>query len=356
MKLVALARGLGSQPTGRGQVAWLLLEELRRIRPEWAIVLLSAANPGLRDVEWGRGTGNGPLGEALFLLRRAARTVSRHDASVFWAGTHLVPFGMPSHLPKVVTFHDAVWRDHPETMRNRNRVASRAGERGLAGADRILCNSHFTHSRLAAHWPEYAKRATVMPLASNPHYRTDLDPDRTLAKFGITRPFVFNVDTVEPRKNLSVFLDCADAFPGMTFLQCGRLGWSVDGLVQRARNTPNVRLLGYVEEQHLNALYLAASAALFPSKYEGFHLSPLDAARLGCPVIASDIPVHREVLGEAARYGDPLDPPSFAGALRDVLENPAETRRLVATGRARADTFSWRRTAEIFATTTESLL
>ena len=356
MRLAAFARGLGAQPTGRGFLAWLLIEDLSRLRPDWSILLLSGANPGLGNVDWSRGRGDGLVDEALLLLRGVATSVRRYGPDVFWSATHLVPFGLPARLPKIVTFHDAVWRDHPETMKTLNRLASRVGERGLFTADRILCNSRFTRDRLAAHWPSLADRAVVMHLAANPHFLMGVDPEPTLAKFRIHTPLILNVDTVEPRKNLGVFLDCADALPEATFVQCGSLGWKVDGVIARARDMPNVRLLDYVDDDDLNALYLAASAAVFPSIYEGFHIPPLDALRLGCPVVVSDIPVHREVLGDAARYAEPHDSSAFVLQLRSVLDDPNETRRLVAAGRERAREFSWRRAAEILADTLEVLV
>lgn len=94
---------------------------------------------------------------------------------------------------------------------------------------------------------------------------------------------------------------------------------------------------------------------MFPSLYEGFHLPALDAASLGSPVIASDIPVHREVLGDAASYCPPDDPDAVAAQVRRLAEDVDLRRHLTDLGIARARTFDWARSARTLADVIRSL-
>jgi glycosyltransferase involved in cell wall biosynthesis len=106
---------------------------------------------------------------------------------------------------------------------------------------------------------------------------------------------------------------------------------------------------GYVDETELGELYSGALAAVFPSLYEGFHLPALDAASLGCPVIASDIPVHREVLGDAALYCPPHDRDALVAQVRRLASDVGLRQRLASLGIAQARRFDWTQSARTLA-------
>jgi glycosyltransferase involved in cell wall biosynthesis len=91
----------------------------------------------------------------------------------------------------------------------------------------------------------------------------------------------------------------------------------------------------------LAALYRTAAAAVFTTVYEGFHIPPLDAAAAGCPVVATDIPVHREILGDGPLYAPVGDADAVAAAVRGLIDDPDEARRRGDRLWARAAGFSW---------------
>lgn len=73
-----------------------------------------------------------------------------------------------------------------------------------------------------------------------------------------------------------------------------------------------------VSDAELSNLYKNAEALVFPSRMEGFGLPALEALSYGCPVIASDIPVFHEILGDVPKYFDPND----ENALVECLKHP----------------------------------
>jgi glycosyltransferase involved in cell wall biosynthesis len=155
------------------------------------------------------------------------------------------------------------------------------------------------------------------------------------------KPVIVSVGTLEPRKNMAVAITAMRQLTDYDFIHSGSPGWKTHQLHAEARQMSNVRILGYADDATIHCLYRCATLAVFPSLYEGFHLPPLEAMALGCPVIASDIPVHREVLGDAAIYVDPTDSPGWASAIRYLVENPAERSRLSEAGRSQAAKYSW---------------
>jgi glycosyltransferase involved in cell wall biosynthesis len=92
-------------------------------------------------------------------------------------------------------------------------------------------------------------------------------------------------------------------------------------------------------DEEIVRLFSGAKAFLFPSFAEGFGLPPLEAMAAGAPVVCSDLPVFREVYGDAVRYVDPNRPESIAEGVRQVLADPAYAFRLAERGRKQADAY-----------------
>jgi glycosyltransferase involved in cell wall biosynthesis len=110
-------------------------------------------------------------------------------------------------------------------------------------------------------------------------------------------------------------------------------------------NSATVKNVGHVTDPELRALYEHALAMVFPSRYEGFGLPPIEAMMCGCPVIISDQPALVEVCGDAALRCGMDDVSGLADHMRDVYSNEATRSLLADAGRARASQFTWAATA-----------
>ncbi len=134
---------------------------------------------------------------------------------------------------------------------------------------------------------------------------------------------LLHVGTLEPRKNLDRLLDAYDLLDPAArppLLLVGRYGWRQRSLVERiGRMGPSVRWLGEVDDDHLGRLYQTTAALVQPSRDEGFDLPLFEGLSAGVPVVASDIPVHREVAGDCALFAHADDAPSLAAAILDAL-------------------------------------
>jgi O-antigen biosynthesis alpha-1,2-rhamnosyltransferase len=120
------------------------------------------------------------------------------------------------------------------------------------------------------------------------------------------------VGTIEPRKNHAMVIDTFERLwasgSSAKLLIFGRLGWRSDDLARRIRRHPELgRRLLWLEagtDSELDFAYRHATALLFPSRCEGFGLPLVEAMRYGLPVLASDIPVFREIGGDYPRFFD----------------------------------------------------
>jgi glycosyltransferase involved in cell wall biosynthesis len=159
-------------------------------------------------------------------------------------------------------------------------------------------------------------------------------------------PILF-VGTIEPRKNIPGLLRAYAALvrksPGAPPLTlAGRAASPVEtGTVDGVPLQGRVHSLGYVDDEQRLALYRAASMLVLPSFDEGFGLPVLEAMTLGLPVIAARRGSLPEVLGGAGILVEPDDCEGMAHAMRRVLEDPAEQRRMREAGLLRARTYSW---------------
>jgi len=157
---------------------------------------------------------------------------------------------------------------------------------------------------------------------------------------------------LEPRKNyptlLRAYARLREAGLPHTLVIAGRQGWQFGPIFDTLQE---LHLAGDVQfgsppDTLLPALYNAADAVVAPAWYEGFGLSVLEGLACGVPVVASGIPPHREVAGDAAWYADPGDAAALATAITAAL-NADEATRVShrAAGLKRAATMGWGDTA-----------
>jgi len=138
------------------------------------------------------------------------------------------------------------------------------------------------------------------------------------------RPIYLMVSTIEPRKNHSYLLDAfeqlwgQDQNIGICFV--GKIGWKTEQLIDRVRQHPqlNTHLFMWndLTDRELEYCYMNARSLVFPSYVEGFGLPLVEAMQRGLPVMASDIPVFREIGGDTIAYFDLSDPVTLTNLVR----------------------------------------
>lgn len=223
-------------------------------------------------------------------------------------------------------------------------------------ADRLIAISESTKHDIERWLGIPGDRIDVTPLAVSPAYREDVDP-ATIAdvrkRYDLPAEYVLYVGRLEPRKNLPRLLQAygilAARRPSIPpLVLAGAPGWhraELDAAVRRLAD--RVRLLGYVPEADLPALYVGACVFVYPSLYEGFGIPVLEALSCGVPTITSGVSSMREVAGAAAELIDPLDTSQIAAAIERLLEDTGRQLELKSRARDRARDFSWDTTAAL---------
>lgn len=292
--------------------------------------LVSAPISGDSRISWARGE--------LTVVPRAARRIG---ADLIHAPANLGPFR--SSVPVVLTVHDLLPFVHPEWVPGPYSPVLRGLISGAArSAKRILTVSRHSADDLEQILGIGAERVDVVPLAGRP------------GAAGVTGgpradDLILCLGNRMPHKNFDTLLSAVARIPEAERPRVVITGSHGDDplapLVERLGIGSSTSLLGWVDDAEIERLYAQASAVVVPSLFEGFGLPVLEAMSRGCPVISSDLPVLREVGGDAPVYVDALDADSLAASIRSVLGDPAERRARSKAGLERAAGFSWTATA-----------
>jgi alpha-1,3-rhamnosyl/mannosyltransferase len=251
----------------------------------------------------------------------------------------------PSGPRLTATLHDLTAFLLPELHPPQNRRAEEAFAQIARKADGLIAVSQCTKNDavrvlgIAAEKIEVIHSGVADAFFDAPQQRLA----EVRARYGLSRPFVLYVGTIEPRKNIEALLDAFQALPpairtAHDLVIAGPLGWAPDETVERIRRS---RYLGYVPEADLAPLTAAATVFAYPSLYEGFGFPVAQAMAAGVAVVTSNVSSLPEVAGDAALLVDPRDRGALAGALERLLEDTALRANLAAAGRARAQGFRW---------------
>lgn len=356
------ARVIQDHFPGIGRYAWNLLRALPALlQPDESLIVLhdgTAKNTRLPSPL------SAPAGAA------AARIAFiEHRAPIFGASNALralpVQGDVDHHLyyvrpyargrTSVTTIYDAISFVYPQyvpSVRARlliglfHRLAIRASRR-------IITISQSAADDLARHFPAARGKLDVTPLAADAVFVPQSQAQMRSARdrFGLHGRFALYLASNKPHKNLPRLIDAFAATPAedVTLVIAGHQDLRYPQAQQRVSALglgPRVRVLGPVGDADAAALYSACEVFIYPSLYEGFGLTPLEAMACGAPTICSNTSALPEVAGDAALLIDPLDIGAIAAALSRVLGDAALRAALSQKSLAQAAGFSWEKTAK----------
>ena len=249
---------------------------------------------------------------------------------------------------QIVTIHDASVFAVPDAYSPAFRHFYRWLQPHLAQqAERVLTDSEFSRAELVRWMGAAEERVTVVPCGHE--HVLAVPADRTIFtrhRLGI-RPYVLAVSSLARHKNLAAVLAAAHLLRdhGWDFVAAGPVNPRIFEPVPAGVAAP-LSQLGYVTDAELRALYEGAACFVYPSRYEGFGLPPLEAMACGCPVIVSGSASLPEVCGDAALYVDPDDPEELAAAIRRVLCEDGLADQLRRRSREQVKRWTWEGAAD----------
>ncbi|NOZ95610.1 MAG: glycosyltransferase family 4 protein [Acidobacteria bacterium] len=271
----------------------------------------------------------------LWLQWQVPGVVLERGAGVFIGSLAMVPRRCP--IPSVVVVHDLTPRTMPGRHTLKNRWCFNAYlEASLEQAARVVAVSHATLRELAGLFPWTEDRARVIRNGVSERFEPltdDRDADRTRLRYANGRPYILHLGTLEPRKGIPTLVRAWEALKEREvstpdLVLAGKEGWGLrevlDG-VTRSAFRQAIHLPGHVSDAAAVELLQHAELFVLASEAEGFGLPLAEAICCGAPCVASDIPVFREVGGDAALYAPVRDPRGLAAVMEKALREDVRT-------------------------------
>ena len=273
---------------------------------------------------------------------------------VHYPATRIREMGL--RTPAVLTFFDMQEEFFPLLFPRRERWARRLSHRAsVAQADLVIAPSRFTAECLATRYGTPERKMIRIPVGVSHDFHPgpvrsdaailgahDLDPGSYLLYPAHPWPhknhsrLLAAVRRVNERTGRSLPLVCTGTLAGRSS--------GLPALAASAGLAPgDVRDLGFVAASDMPALYRAARALVFPSRFEGFGIPVLEAMAAGGPVAAAEATALPELAAGAARLFDPDDVDAMAAAVAAVRDDESLRAELVARGLTRAAEFRWER-------------
>jgi len=367
---IAINSWFWNEPTtGSGQYTRRLVERLAAIAPDLEIVLVAPetqvpkSQAPIPNLHFQPTASRCRLPAALdkvwfeqIVFPRACRHLGADVAHApYWA-----PPLHPS-VPTVVTIHDLIplllreYRGGPLVRLYTALVSTTARDSAL-----VLTDSEASRRDIVAHLGLPGERVRVVHLAAGERYTPIPAPDDEAirARYGLPERYTLYLGGFDVRKNIATVLGTyrwagpaiGDECP---LVIAGRLPERDTEFAPHPRRLAqeqeldgeSVYFVGFVDEAHKPALYRGAAAFIFPSRYEGFGLPPLESLACGTPVVGSDVSSLPEVVGDAGVLLPPDDAEGMAGALIQLATDENFRAELSRRALAQAARFSWERAA-----------
>lgn len=229
--------------------------------------------------------------------------------NLFYSPHHYLPLFCP--CPAIPTIHDIGYLQFKEQFTKKDFYQLKNWtKKSILKAHHIIAVSQFTKNEIIK---TYGIKAEKISIAYN-----GVTPPKKInpPKVSVKKPYFLYVGTLKPNKNISYLIE---SFSKALALQrsntpifliiAGKKGWLYEDIfaqVKKLKLEKRVIFTGFISENDKWYLYKNAIATVIPSLYEGFGIPAIESQSIGTPVIASTIPVFKEILGDSAILTDNL--------------------------------------------------
>ena len=259
-----------------------------------------------------------------------------------------------ARTPQVVCICDISFslfpQDFPSWIHFKPKLLARPSSRR---ARKVMTISEFSRQELLRVYSLVPEKVVVIHAGTEEQYWRRESILAVQAQPQVDFPFFLFVGSLLPRRQVEAVLQALAQLPAQYRLivvgetESERLA-KLTAAAQRWNVAERLACLGHVSDAALEQLYARAVALVSPSTYEGFGLPVLEALQRGVPVIAWDIPVMREIAGDAATLLPVGDIQGLTAEMQRIASDPDVRQSFCRAGKERVQQFSWRHSAAAF--------
>ncbi|HRH32567.1 MAG TPA: glycosyltransferase family 1 protein [bacterium] len=297
---------------------------------------------------------------------------------------HFPHFNVPIFCPTkfVVTIHDLILTKFPTTRAStlgpvkyflKNIAYRFVINRAIQRSEKVIAVSHYTKDDIISQFNVDPKKIIMiyegvagLEDSTDKRYAAKLKSAEILSGYCILEPYLLYVGNAYPHKNLemlvSVFLKLRKKFSDLKLVLVGRDDYFYLRLKEFAQKESSLKdfeaiiFPGYVPDEDLQTLFKHAALYVFPSKYEGFGLPPLEAMSYGCPVVSSNATCLPEIMENAAIYFNPHDEKKIVSVIQEILSDQFLRSELVKKGYEQIKKYNWENAAHQTVTVYQGVL
>lgn len=274
----------------------------------------------------------------------------KQKLNLFYTPNHYSPLFTP--CPVVATIHDLGYLKFPEQFNKKDLYQLKNWtEKSIRRTHHLIAVSEFTKNEIIKIYKTKENQITVAYNGVGQPAKVDSRiSQKILKKFDIKAPYFLYLGTLKPNKNIPFLIDAFNNLNNDNYqlVIAGKKGWLYDEIFEKIKEKKlihKVVFTGFINEIEKWALYKNAISLVIPSLYEGFGIPVIEAQKIGTPVIASDIPVFKEVIENSGILINPHQTDSLTQALKKIT-NKKIRKSFVKKGKKQAQKFTWENTAK----------
>ena len=270
--------------------------------------------------------------------------------------THFRRFPTLPGAKTATIIYDIAFHHYPETINEKNlKYLRRRVPQTVRKSDLLITISEAAKQDIVKVYDADPQKIIVAPCGIDTNkFKPGKLSQNVRKKYKLPDKYLLTVGSIEPRKNIERLVSAYNKLPDSlqkeyALVLAGGKGWNDEGIyrsIKEVKSPGKVIITGYIDEDDIEQLYAGASLYVFPSLYEGFGMSILEAMACDVPVITAQNSSLPEVAGDAALYVDELNQTDITKQIEYALTHPTEMQNLVEKGRNQIKKFSWDQSAQ----------
>jgi len=368
MKIAIDIRNIGKQRTGSEVVVTELTKNILELDKENEYLLLTNTDDELvlKNINEKLNLGDKKNAQVISLEAKnkfvwAAWTMPvffrKNKIDVFHS-EYILPFFIPKRIKVVTHIHDVSFKVYRQMILKKDLFfLDLFIPRSVRRSDKIIAVSQFTKDEILKYYKVDADKIEVVFNSTNLIEREITEEmEKTIReKYNLPEKFILYIGTLQPRKNIPFLIEAyakiKNKIPEIKLVLAGnKNGHNFDKKINEVllKNDLNKDIIfaGFIDTIDKVVVYKMATVYVFPSFYEGFGIPILEAMSQGVPVLASDIPPHREVGVNEDIYFNPNSIDNLSDMLYNICIDKERRERLIKLGLVKSNFFSWKESAQ----------